>query len=148
MVDEIVRKKLPFLQPEDRRDVRQDALLKVFKEIGTWRGECPFCFWVRQIAVRAAYDQSRREQRLKRLRKAGPDVEGLVDYRPQPLPTEVFNCVDRILHRLPEDMRAAYELRIVQEKTMEETAQAVGKSVRTITNWLDKVRERVLACLD
>ena len=105
MVDAVVRKKLPYAQPDDLAEVRQDTFLLVFRNLGQWRGECRFCFWVRQIAIRAAFDQSRRDLRQKRLRKSEDDPDRVIVPQTPPLSPQVWKRVDRTLERLPDDQR-------------------------------------------
>jgi RNA polymerase sigma-70 factor, ECF subfamily len=148
MVEAIVKKKLPFSQPEDRADVRQETFLRVFRSLGGWKGECPFCLWVKQVAIRACYDQSRRDRRLKRIRTATGDPDLEVDPKTRPLSPEVWKCIEQKVERLPDGMRRAYELHMKQGMPIEETAKTVGTSVRTIYNWLDRIKAGFLSCLD
>jgi RNA polymerase sigma-70 factor, ECF subfamily len=148
MVDAVVRKKLPSARREDCEDVRHDTFLRVFKNLGRWRGDCPFCLWVRQIAIRAAFDQSRRDLRLSRIRMSEDDPDTFVDPQSPPLAPGVWKCIERTVERLPDDQRRAYDLHVTQQKTIEETAKTVGTSQRTIYTWLERIRQRLLACLD
>lgn len=148
LVDAIVQKKLPRTRSDERAEVRQDIFLLVFRNLASWRGECPFCLWVRQIAIRAAYDQSRRNLRVERIGKAPDDPDKLVDPKPPPFGPQIWECIDRTVGRLPADQRRAYELHWKEDKTIEETAKTVGTSVRTIYTWLDRIKLRLLDCLD
>jgi RNA polymerase sigma factor (sigma-70 family) len=148
LVDAIVRKKLRSAHREDREDVRHDTFLRVFKNLGQWRGDCPFCLWVRQIAIRAAFDQARRNLRLERIPKFEEDPDELVDPQPPPLGPRVWTCIERTVERLPEDQRRAYELHVKQDQTIAETARTLGTSERTIYTWLERIRKRLLDCLD
>ena len=80
MVDAVVQKKLPKAGSEERVDVRQDAFLRMFRDLKDWKGECDFCFWVRRIAIRAAFDQARRNKRLEQFGKAPDDPDKIVDW--------------------------------------------------------------------
>jgi RNA polymerase sigma-70 factor, ECF subfamily len=148
MVDAVARKILDSAHREDREDVRHDTFLRVFKNLGQWKGDCPFCLWVRQIAIRAAFDQSRRNLRQKRIRKSEDDPDTFVDPQSPPLAPRVWRCIDRTLERLPEDQRRAYDLHVKQEKTIAETAKTLGTTERTIYTWLERIRKRLLDCLD
>jgi RNA polymerase sigma-70 factor (ECF subfamily) len=148
LVDATLRKLLPYSRPDEREDVRQEVFLRMFKKLRQWKGDRFFCIWVKQIAIRSAYDQMRINRRLKRLSRAADDAERIVDPKPQPLSPEVWKCVDRTLESLDENLRRAYELHVKQGMTVEQTATAMGQSVRNIYNWLAKVRERLLSCLD
>ena len=56
---------LRMMDLPDAQDVAQDALLKAYKGITTFRGESQFCTWLYRIAINTAYNH------LKR-RKNGP----------------------------------------------------------------------------
>jgi RNA polymerase sigma-70 factor (ECF subfamily) len=148
MVNAVVRKKLPYAQPDERAEVRQDTFLLVFRNLGQWRGECRFCFWVRQIAIRAAFDQSRRDQRQKRIRKSEDDPDRVIVPQTPPLSPQVWKDIDQTLERLPDDQRRAFEMRVRQDKTIEEIATAIGRSDRTIFTWMERISKRLLECLD
>lgn len=47
----------------DARDVSQEAWVKVWRELGTFRGEARFTTWVHPIAVRKALDHLRKRRR-------------------------------------------------------------------------------------
>jgi RNA polymerase sigma factor (sigma-70 family) len=148
MVEAAVRKKLPYAPPEDHADVRQETFLRVFRYIGAWRGECFFCLWVRQVAIRAAYDQARSDRQIGLIPTVTDDPDGVVDWKTEDLSPQVWACIERTVEGLPTDMRRAYEVRTKEGMTLEETAKTVGKSAKTIYNWLQSITIALLDCLD
>ncbi|HYA86256.1 MAG TPA: RNA polymerase sigma factor [Nitrospirota bacterium] len=44
-------------------DVCQETFIKVYQNLGTYRGDAPFEHWVSKIAVNACYDALRRQRR-------------------------------------------------------------------------------------
>jgi RNA polymerase sigma-70 factor (ECF subfamily) len=46
-------------------DVCQETFIKVYQNLGTYRGDAPFEHWVSKIAVNACYDALRRQQRRR-----------------------------------------------------------------------------------
>lgn len=51
----------------DAEDVIQDAFIKIYENIGTFRGECPLEFWIRSIVVNTALKQLRKQKHLLEL---------------------------------------------------------------------------------
>lgn len=147
MVNEILRSKLRYSRDE-WDDVRHTVFLKMFDKLHMWRADCPFCLWVKQIAIREAFNLLRLKQRLKRIPRISDDPDRIVDPKTPPLSPEVWKCIDRTLERLPDHLRLAYDLHVKQEMTIKQTATTLNKSKRAIHYWLDGVRRQLLSCLD
>jgi RNA polymerase sigma factor (sigma-70 family) len=153
--DDLVRKFTPLVQAiarrvlgpdsqDDRDDACQVAFLKIFARLETWEGRCPFCDWLAVVATRRILDQA--QQVRSNLPTVGLPRE-VVDPRPQPLPPEVVECLERIVARLPPEWKRAYEL-AVKGEDRQGIARALGKSVRTIQYWLAAIREEMEDCLE
>lgn len=149
MVAAVIRKKLPYSQAADRQEVWQDTFHSVFKNLGAWRGDGQgrFCDWVKMIAIRAAYTRGRVEQRLNQIGWDSKKTDEIVASR-DPLTPEVWKCVERTLNQLPKDLRLVYELHTKQGKTVKETAEIMGIQERAVYYKLERVKDRLLACLD
>jgi RNA polymerase sigma-70 factor (ECF subfamily) len=48
--------------PWDAADVAQEAFIKAFRNLGSFKGEARFATWLHRIAVNAAYDYLRRQR--------------------------------------------------------------------------------------
>jgi RNA polymerase sigma-70 factor, ECF subfamily len=145
MVEAILRRYLRY-SPYEREDVRQLTFLNMVKHVRNWRSECPFCIWVKAIAIREALTQLRNDVRRQRPESL-PPVE-LVDANPPPLPPSVWKCVERTYEQLPPEWRRAYDLHVHQGMTIKKIAEIEGPSERTLHNWLAEIRRRLTACLD
>lgn len=112
--------------PEDAMDLLQDAMLKVCRRLGEFRGESPFWGWLRQIAVNEA---------LMRLRRRAP-VEFVAEV-PEPvaeidgtLPHHAADGValERALAQLPDVTRSVLWLYHAEGFTHEEIAAQMGRT--------------------
>ncbi|MCB9833708.1 MAG: sigma-70 family RNA polymerase sigma factor [Planctomycetes bacterium] len=130
--------------PEDARDVAQDAFLRVAQAIDRFDLNYSFYTWLYRIVVNLAID---------RLRKKGKqNAVSLEDFVSDPTEVELQpereletvelgDRIQRILEELPEKYRTVILLRDVHELPCEEIAQIIGCTNAT-TRWrLHKARE-------
>jgi len=148
--DELARKFTPLVRAvvarvlgPARRDEYDDAsqtiFLRMFANLASWQGRCPFCKWLAVVAARRAID-------LDRL--SCPEVnfplEQVPDQRPQPPDPETIERISQVVRRFPPDWRQVWDWWVQGEKR-EEMARRSGRSLRTIQYWLaemlDQVRE-------
>ena len=140
----------------DRReveDVTQEALIKAYRAIGGFRGESAFYTWLYRIAVNTAKNYLESQGR----RPPGTDMEietaELVDggaiLREQATPErqmltdEIANTVNRVIEKLPEDLRTAITLREIEGMSYEEIAQVMDCPIGTVRSRIFRAREAV-----
>jgi RNA polymerase sigma-70 factor, ECF subfamily len=116
---------------EDANDLAQDAFLKAWRAISSFRGESAFSTWLYRIAVNACLNY----RALKRpLTQELPEV--LVDPRPgAEADAERDDEARRVrvaVSRLPDRQRATLILKIYHDLTHEEVAEILGSSVGTV----------------
>jgi len=143
---------------EDAEDVMQNAFLKAYEHLGNFQGDSRFYTWLVRIAV---------NEGLMRLRKRRPNqvsldepIEGdddllpreVEDWGPSPeqrfAQTELHEILSKAIGELPEDFRAVFVLRDIEELSTEETAQLLGLSVPAIKSRLLRSRLRLRAKLN
>jgi RNA polymerase sigma-70 factor (ECF subfamily) len=116
---------------EDANDLAQDAFLKAWRAISSFRGESAFSTWLYRIAVNACLNH----RALKRpLTQELPEV--LVDPRPgadaEAERGDDLRRVRAAVSRLPDRQRATLILKIYHDLTHEEVAEILGSSVGTV----------------
>jgi RNA polymerase sigma-70 factor (ECF subfamily) len=135
---------------EDAEDAMQDAFLKSYTHLQSFKGDSRFYTWLVRIAANEA---------LMRLRKRRPNqfsldepVEGeddlmpreLEDWDPSPeqryAQTEMQEILNEVVAKLEPDFRTVFVLRDVEELSTEETAQALGISVPAVKSRLLRAR--------
>jgi RNA polymerase sigma-70 factor, ECF subfamily len=122
----------------DAEETAQEALLKAFKSINTFRGDSKFAAWVVSIAANTARMRVRKQRAVlfESLENAREDEDGeyvpknFSDWREIPSDLlereEVRAILDKALASLPERYREVIMLRDVQQFSIAETAQTLG----------------------
>jgi RNA polymerase sigma-70 factor (ECF subfamily) len=146
---------------EDARDAVQDAFLSAFKGLATFDGRAALSTWLHRIAVRAALQKLRTQQRrperaiedfLPRFLPDGHQADPAVPWQEavdavlqrQELCGTVRACIDR----LPEDYRIVLLLRDIEELDTEETAQLLGMNASAVKTRLHRARQALRVLLD
>ncbi|MBI2682202.1 MAG: sigma-70 family RNA polymerase sigma factor [Acidobacteriales bacterium] len=136
----------------DAEDVAQEAVLKAFMHLKTFRAESKFSTWVIQITINEARMKLRKDRRhLYESTDAGlQDDDGQYlpkdyqDWREIPAETlernEVRRAIANALASLSPIYREVFVLRDVQNLSIEETAEALGVTQSTVKTRLLRAR--------
>jgi RNA polymerase sigma-70 factor (ECF subfamily) len=126
----------------DADEAVQDAFLKVFTHITSYREEYPFEVWFTRILVNGCLDM--RKARARRLRwalpmPAAPDMVAQMEpVADQPSPEDRLMSSERArqiagaVERLPDRQRLVFTLCHVAEQSTSEVSQALGLSEATV----------------
>lgn len=118
---------------DDAVDLTQEILLAVFRNLPTFRGECPFSAWVFRIAAYRCTDHLRRRRIHDPFDETTAERTG--DGRKEPeTAAGVQRTNERIraaLARLPDEQRLVVELKFFQQFTFEDIAGQLGISPNT-----------------
>ena len=138
---------------EEARYVAQEAFLRAYQAIGTFKKEARFSSWLYQIATNLCRDRLRRRKTratvsLEALEESGPVM---VETRPgaheRLLERDLARAVRRAVDELPEEQREVVILKEYQELTFLEIAQALDVPVSTVKTrlyrGLDQLRLRL-----
>ncbi|MCC6620712.1 MAG: sigma-70 family RNA polymerase sigma factor [Deltaproteobacteria bacterium] len=128
--------------PEDARDVMQDTMLAVAKNIGSFRGEASLSTWMFQLARHACQRHRRRPS------GAPPALDALDEATVDPSPdperraeaAEVAAHVQRALDALSPTHREVLVLRDVEGLTAPEVASVLGIDVGAVKSRLHRAR--------
>ena len=139
--------------PADAPDVTQEVFLKVFRNIGEFRGECSLKTWIYRIAVNEASNlrrwfsrHRRRELSLDDNNNGHLDVAAtLAD--PQEtayervLRQERMRVIGKALAQVKESFRIAVVLRDIEGLSYEEIAEVLQVSIGTVKSRILRGRE-------
>jgi RNA polymerase sigma-70 factor, ECF subfamily len=126
----------------DADEAVQDAFVKVFTHITTYRENLPFEVWFTRILVNGCLDM--RKSRARRLRWAVPMSSGTPDsppsdpVAPHPSPEdrlvsgEQARAIAEAVEQLPDRQREVFTLCHVAEHSTAEVGQALGLSEATV----------------
>ncbi len=139
--------------PADAPDVVQEVFLKIFRNIGHFRGGSSLKTWVYRIAVNEAHNQQRwftRHQRPEigftvREDAFGPHEENVADPGRSPFELasnrETCALVENALATLNPKFRAAVILRDMEDLSYEEIATVLNVSLGTVKSRILRGRE-------
>jgi RNA polymerase sigma-70 factor (ECF subfamily) len=139
--------------PTETADVVQEVFLKVFRNIGNFRGNSSLKTWIYRIAFNEAYNHRRWFTRHKRQEvELERDDDHALSFR-EVLPDQsrsAFDIVsDRETHALIEEalaglnpaFRAAVILRDIEDLSYEEISEVLGVSLGTVKSRILRGRE-------
>ena len=139
--------------PSEAEDVAQEAFVKAYRALGSFRGDSAFYTWLYRIAVNTARNAIASRQRrpldyeaelseseqlnlASRLRDSDtPEATALSE--------EIRETVNEAIEQLPEDLRTAIVLREVEGLSYEEIAAAMDCPVGTVRSRIFRAREAV-----
>jgi RNA polymerase sigma-70 factor (ECF subfamily) len=139
------------------RDIVQDVYTKAFRNRDRYDPARPFTTWIYAIARNACVDFLRRRTRdplagvAPNAPAAPPDLDALPASGPDPADSaeqrDLIDAARKELEKLPDDRRAAVEMKIVEGLTFREVADALGVPLGTVAFWvrqsLDAIAERM-----
>jgi RNA polymerase sigma-70 factor (ECF subfamily) len=137
----------------EAEDVAQEAFIKAYRALASFRGDSAFYTWLYRIAINTAKNalvSNRRrpvdfdldlqdpEQYDRHARlKEGDTPEGVL------LTEEIRAVVERAMEQLPEDLRTAIVLRELEGLSYEEIAEAMDCPVGTVRSRIFRAREAI-----
>lgn len=140
-------------QREDAEDICQDIFIRVFKDIGKFRGDSKLSTWIGTIAYNTCIDHLRKKGREKIY---ATDNIGTVSYgkmSPETSSARVDKLyIKKIVHELIEAMPVHYRTVItlyhLEEMSYKEIEQITGMPEGTVKSYLNRsrqiLRERVM----
>ena len=151
----------------DPEDILQQTLISVFRDIGRFehRSDGALLAWLKTIAEHRLQDAIKGLKRVKRggqmrqVRYAAPtesrSVAQLVELLSAGSHTpsrsvaghEAVKAVQDAIQDLPEDYRQAVQLRLLDGRTLDETAAALDRTPRAVQGLVDRAKKRLRASL-
>jgi RNA polymerase sigma-70 factor (ECF subfamily) len=143
--------------PMEAEDVAQEAFVRAYRSLGTYRGDGPFAAWITRIAVRlAAARLGERRNTTQQLGEQGGAAEGSAQ-----LPSTAGNPEAEVLDHeqrkaildgiaiLPMDQRRVVALRFYGDLSLQEIAEVTNRPVGTVKSRLHRglaaLRDRMTA---
>ena len=139
--------------PAEAEDVAQEAFVKAYRALGSFRGDSAFYTWLYRIAVNTARNTmaSRQRRPLDYEADLSESEQSVVESRMRhgdtpeavALTDEIHRTVNDAIGALPEDLRTAIVLREVEGLSYEEIAEAMDCPVGTVRSRLFRAREAI-----
>ena len=135
---------------EDAADCLQEAMLKAWRAIRTYRGECSLSSWLYRIASTVCLDFLRKQKRLPVTESADEMAESgfhPVDNSPTPeaaaLNAESGAQLRAAIDALPADMRTVLILYALEGRQYDEIAEITNTSIGTVKSRLNRARQKI-----
>jgi RNA polymerase sigma factor (sigma-70 family) len=124
---------------EDAEDAVQDALLRAFVHLADFDGRSSFATWLTRIAINSALMILRKKRASPEIatdynEDFGPDGQReLADHQPNPerryAQYEEERMLEKAIQRLRPTLRIVVQIQHLQERSIRETAEAIGISL-------------------
>ncbi len=133
--------------PTEAEDVAQEAFVRAYTQLRTYKEQHRFSTWLLSIASHLAIDQIRRRRFLALPLENVPFLEWIADVGAGPeqaaLEGEASDEMQRVLNALPTKYRAVLVLRYWYDFSYDEIAQALGLTPPLVKARLHRARELV-----
>jgi RNA polymerase sigma-70 factor (ECF subfamily) len=137
----------------EAEEIAQEAFLRFYTGIHSFRGESSVGTWLYQTVTRLAIDHLRRERLRRRIfffrrdEESADPMEVIADPAPSPadrvLATEACQRLSRALGKLPPRQRAVFVLRHQEELPLKEIADLLGLGEGTVKAHLHRAVQRL-----
>ena len=135
---------------QDTADCMQEAMLKAWRAIGSYRGDCALESWLYRIAATVCLDFLRKQKRLPETESADEMAESgfhPVDDSPTPeaaaLNAESGAQLREAIDALPGDMRTVLILYALEGRQYDEIAEITKTSIGTVKSRLNRARQKI-----
>lgn len=142
---------------EDAADMAQEAFIKAYNSLGSFRGDSKFSVWLYRIVSNVCLDFLRKQSRRPAMSLSVEDDDGedvQLDVPDESMSPESLlerkltrESVRAGLARLPEDYRQILLLRELQGLSYDEIAQTLDIGVGTVKSRIFRAREKLCAFL-
>ena len=146
--------------PEDASDIYQEAFLRVYKNLHSFRFDCSFHTWLYRIVTNLCVDHLRKRRVRKQESNVVETGEGPLD-RMESLPedraetdperkllsTQLNNRIRRVLTELTPRERMVFELRHFQGLRLRAIGEVLGTTEEAAKNCLFRATQKMRAAL-
>lgn len=134
-------------------DVCQEAFIKAYRAIGSFRGESAFYTWLYRIAVNTAKNylisQGRRPPKADidaddaAQTEVGTVMREIDTPESNILTREIAETVNRVVEQLPDDLKMAITLREIEGLSYDEIAEVMGCPIGTVRSRIFRARDAI-----
>ncbi len=139
---------------QEAEDAVQDCYLKAFAALPGFRGDAALSTWLTRIAINEALMRRRKRQaqaasvgNVIPLRPEESPPEAADDLAPSPesntMRAQLRPFLQEAIAGLPEDQRAVFVLRALEEFSVEETAQVLDLNPQTVRTRFLRARQKL-----
>ena len=123
---------------EEAEDILQEGFIKVFKKIGSYRGEGSFEGWIRRIFVNTAIEQFRRKTYLQPITER--EENSVEATYLSVLDNLAEKDIVKLVQQLSPGYRTVFNMYVVEGYTHRQIAEALGISEGTSKSQLSRAK--------
>ena len=134
---------------EDASDCGQETMIRIWRNLGAWRGDCAFESWVYRIAANCCLDALRKKKRDRSVPMEPMAEQGFDPPDPSPGTAEQAEEAEeraqlrREIAGLPEEQREALVLTQLEGLSYQETAAMLQVSEGTVKSRVNRAKARL-----
>jgi RNA polymerase sigma-70 factor (ECF subfamily) len=138
---------------EDAEDVVQESFHKAFLHLHDFQEKARFSTWLTRIVMNEAFMLLRRRRGVPEVLPESPDdggkfvSEAFVDHSPSPeefcWQRERTEHLNKAINRLGPKIRRTILLRVIEERSLEETARILGTTIGAVKSRLFQGRQKL-----
>ena len=132
--------------PDLAADLPQDVFVRVFRQLGQFRGESAFTTWLHRVAVTTCLNTLRK---VKRFRSREVELDAATDYRAGSAERDpmLHAALTAAIEALPEGLRVALVMHTIEGYTHVEIAAALGIAEGTSKSRVFEARAKLREAL-
>lgn len=142
----------------EAEDVVQEGYLRAFSALPEFRGESSLATWLTRIVFNEALQRRRRRVEQPMEQPTYPETQSqvipfpfagnrTVDPEHVIAQREIFRLMERAIDDLPDDFRTVLVARVIEDMSIEETADLLGLKPETVKTRLHRARRLLKATL-
>ncbi len=126
-------------EQQEAEDVLQEAFIKVFKQIGGFRGDSRLVYWIKRIVINTALNAQRSKLYLYPM----VDVEDLREVQTRGATASDFTMEEllKMINELPNSSRVIFNLYAIEGYKHQEIAELLGISEGTSKSQYARARQ-------
>ena len=134
---------------ESAEDCGQETMIRIWRSLDSYRGDCALESWVYRIAANCCMDYLRKKKRDKSVSMEPMQEQGFDPADPSPGTEEQVVAADEqkrlreAITQLPEDQREALIMTQLEKVSYEEAAKLLGVSEGTIKSRVNRAKARL-----
>ena len=124
---------------QEAEDVLQEAFIKIFEKIKSFRGEANIAFWIKKVVINTALNS----QRSKLYMFPMVDVTSMPEARPDDMSLQGFHFKDllRYIQELPSGCQTIFNLYAIEGYNHQEIAEMLDISAGTSKSQYSRARQ-------
>ncbi|MDR1259307.1 MAG: sigma-70 family RNA polymerase sigma factor [Tannerellaceae bacterium] len=129
---------------EDAEELAQDVFMKVFRNLGSFKGECSFSTWIFRIAYNTAISATRKKRPL-----FTPVDEGVMECLPEVSEEggDRIAYLRRAMEALASGDAAIIMLFYMEDRSVDDIASITGLSASNVKTRLHRIRKRLFVLI-